>query len=528
MQADLPILIAILSVLAIVSLVAPRLRIPAPVLLTLAGMALAFVPQLPRVPLHPDLILFLFLPPILYSDAFKTSWTDFRRWLRPILMLAVGLVAATILVVGLVAHALLPELPWAACFILGAIVSPTDTVAMHAVLERLRIPRRITAILGGESLVNDATGLVGVQLGVAIALSGAFEWADVALNFAWVAGGGILVGAAVGAVFAAVNRRVRDTPVLFVLSLLSPYLAFVIAVQVGGSGVLAVVIAGFFVVWRIHHIPPQARIDLYATWNLIVFVLNGMCFVFIGIETPHLFVALDAEARRTLVIAGLGVSLAVILVRIAWIFPGAYLPLFFLRRAREREGGYPNPRAVVIASWCGVRGVVSLAAALAIPTTLDDGTPFPGREAILICTLTVISVTLLLQGTTLLPLIHALGIRDEETTEAEIRRAREAILTAGIERLDEFCSEKSCPISVHHFRALMQDELTALRDQDVENRQRAGIRLAVSQEVRRAVTLAQQAALLALRDRGAINDQSYIALQLDLDRANVFLDPKAE
>ncbi len=528
MQADLPVLIAILSVLAVASLAAPRIRVPAPVLLALAGMVLAFVPQLPRVPLHPDLILFLFLPPILYADAFKTSWTDFRRWLRPILMLAVGLVAATILIVGVVAHSLLPELPWAACFILGAIVSPTDTVAIHAVIERLRVPRRVTAILGGESLVNDATGLVGVQLGVAVALSGAFELGHVALNFAWVAGGGVLVGAAVGAVFSGVNRWVRGTPVLFVLSLLSPYLAFVLAHHFGASGVLAVVVAGFVVAWRIHQVTPQARIDLYATWNLVVFVLNGMCFVFIGLETPHLFAELDGDQRRTLVIAGLGVSLAVILVRVVWIFPGAYLPLYFLRSARKREGGYPSWQSVTVASWCGVRGVVSLAAALALPSTLPDGSPFPGREAILICTLTVISVTLLVQGPTLLPLIRLLGIREEETSADEVRQAREEILSAGIARLDAFCSETSCPISVHHFRALMSDELEALRDQDVEQRQRAGVRLAVSQDVRRAVTAAQQTALLSLRDKGAINDQSYLALQLELDRVNVFLDPVSE
>jgi CPA1 family monovalent cation:H+ antiporter len=528
MQADLPVLIAILSVLAVVSLAAPRLRIPAPVLLALAGMALAFIPSLPRVPLHPDLILFLFLPPILYADAFGTSWTDFRRWLRPILMLAVGLVAATILVVGLVAHALLPELPWPACFILGAIVSPTDTVAIHAVIERLRVPRRITAILGGESLVNDATGLVGVQLGVAVALSGAFELSHVAMNFAWVAGGGVVIGATFGAVFSAANRWVRGTPVLFVLSLLSPYLAFVVAHHLGASGVLAVVVAGFVVAWRIHQVTPQARIDLYATWNLIVFVLNGMCFVFIGLETPHLFLALDADHRRALVIAGLGVSLAVILVRIAWIFPGAYLPLFLLRAARVREGGYPPWQSVTVASWCGVRGVVSLAAALALPATLPDGSPFPGREAILICTLMVISVTLLVQGPTLLPLIRLLGIRDEESSAGEIHQAREEILSAGIARLDEYCSQTSCPISVHHFRTLMFDELEALRDQDVEQKERAGIRLAVSQEVRREVTAAQRTALLALRDKGAINDQSYLALQLELDRVNVFLDPAGE
>jgi len=508
----------LLAALAISAPIARRIGASEPIVLALVGLVLAFIPGLPRRPLDPDLILVVLLPPILYADAFKTSWVDFQRWLRPILMLSIGLVAVTIFVVGVVAHTLLPHLPWAVCFVLGAIVSPTDTVAVQSVIEKLRIPRRATAILGGESLVNDATGLVGVQLGVAIVLSGAFETSEVVARFALVAVGGVVVGIAVGFAFAWLNRVVRDSATLFVLSLLSPYLAYWIAGALGTSGVLAVVVAGFIVAWRIHVVPPAARVDLFTIWKLLTWTLNGLCFVFIGLEAPRLVSELSVGANTHLLWAGLGLAATVILLRIVWIFPAAYLPLYLSPRLRRREGGYPSIQTVILSSWCGVRGVISLAAALALPTVLADGSPFPGRQELLACALCIILVTLFMQGLTLGPLVRLLGIRGDEDGDAESRAAREALLEAGIRRLDAFCSETSCPISVHHWRNFMSDELVTLRDEDKEQRDQARTRLAVSREVRRAVAEEQARELLGLRDSGRINDATYLGLQLDLDR----------
>jgi CPA1 family monovalent cation:H+ antiporter len=519
-MAQLPLLIALLSALALASLLAPRIRVPQPVLLALVGGALAFVPGVPRTPLDPALILAYFLPPLLYADAFHTSWADFRRWLRPILMLATGLVAFTMLTVGLTAKWFLPELPWAACFLLGAIVSPTDTVAVQAVLERLRVPRRLTAILGGESLVNDATGLVGVQICLAVLLHGAFDAGEVALDFAKVAGGGAAIGLAIGVVFAAANRVVKERTVLLVLSLLAPYLAMHVASALGLSGVLAVVVAGFVVAWRVHTVPPDARVELYTTWDMLVFVLNGLCFLYVGLETPRLLFEMRMHETRHLLVTGLAVSAVVVLSRIVWTFPSAYVPLFLSPRLRAREGGYPSVRGVTIASWCGVRGAVSLAAALTVPATID-GVPFDGRDDVVACTLIVIFVTLLAQGLTLSPLVRLFGMREDEDTAAERRAAREALLAAGIARLDAFCSEHSCPLAVHHYREHMSDELASLRALDAEQQAEARTRLAVSDDVHRAVLVAQSHELLALRDRGAINDQTYLALQLELDKRGV-------
>lgn len=519
---SLYVLTAVLAALAFATLIAPRLHLPQPLALALAGVGLTLLPDVRASVDHldPKLVLVGFLPPLLYADAWRTSWRDFHRWLRPILMLAVGLVAATILVVGVVASLCLPALPWAACFVLGAIVSPTDTVAVQSVLERLRVPRRVTAILGGESLVNDATGLVGVHIGVVVVLHGSFEFASVLGRFLWVAGLGVAIGVAVGLLFALVNRVVRDVPVLFTLSLLSPYFAFALASSLGASGVLAVVAAGAVVAWRLHQMPVQARVQLRATWTQLTFVLNGLCFLYIGLRSPLLLESTLGRDRQ-LWTAGLLVSLAVIGTRFLWVWPGAYLPLWFSARVREREGGYPSPRAVVLASWCGVRGAVSLAAALALPEHLDADTVFPGRRDVIACTVAVILVTLFLQGGTLFPLVRMLGLRDDGTTEQEMRQARERMLQAGIARLDQFCSENNCPVAVHRYRESMADELASLRADDEAERHRARQRLAVSQEVRVAVAVAQEAELLQLRDGAVIDDQAYNNLLLELDLAIV-------
>ncbi|MSR62920.1 MAG: Na+/H+ antiporter [Planctomycetes bacterium] len=515
---SLDALLLLLAAIALTAIVAPRIRVPLPIALTGVGLALALVPGLPHQRLDPDLVLLGFLPPLLYADAFHTSWVDFRRWLRPILMLAIGLVAVTILTVGLAAHALFPALPWAACFTLGAVLSPTDTVATQAVLARLRIPRRLSAIIGGESLVNDATGLVGVQIGVAVMMTGAFERREVATSFLWVSGGGVAIGAAVGLFFSALNRRVHGTSTLFVLSLVSPYLAALLGLELGCSSVLAVVVAGFIVSWNIHFVAPHSRGPLYEVWDQLVFVLNGFSFLFIGLEAPRLLATCPQSGTLPL-LGALGIALVVILTRIAWVFPAAYLPLKLSPRLRDREGGYPKPRAVFLASWCGVRGIVSLAAALSLPAVLEDGTPLAGRELVVTITLVVVLATLAVHGLTLEPLAKRLGLRADPQTEEEVRGAREELLRAGIARLDEFCTAVSCPISVHHLRQAMQDELDSLRERDLEERTRARRRLDVSRDVRVAIHAAQSRALLALRDTQRINDSVYAELQLELDRA---------
>jgi CPA1 family monovalent cation:H+ antiporter len=515
-------LLLVLGAIGVMALLAQRVSIPAPVLLAMAGVAWSLVPAFPRLDLPPWVILSILLPPLLYADAWNASWHDFRRWIRPILVLAVGLVAFTILAAGVALHLALPHLPWAACFLLGAIVSPTDTVAVHAVLERLRVPRRVTAILGGESLINDATGLLGVNLATVVILTGVFEADAIAIGFARITLASLAIGAAVGLLAALVNYTVRGTTVLFAFSLAAPYAAYLLAEKAHASGILAVVIAGLVASWRVHYIAPESRPDLLSSWDQLVFLLNGVMFLYVGLQAAPLLEQAVASAPRILPIALL-CSATVILARIVWIFPGAYLPLRLLPRFREREGGYPSLKGVTLGAWCGVRGAVSLAAALSLPATLPGGSPFPGRLEIIACTLMVILVTLIGQGATLHPLVRLLGFSDADPTDAEIHGARKAVLSAGIQRLDAFCAEEKCPVAIFRLRDAMQDQLAALEAEDETAREQARRRLEVARNVRRAIYEAQTRALLELRDAGALNDRAYQELQLELDRAHAGL-----
>jgi len=513
----LPALIAILGLIGLASVAAPRVKLPAPVLLAVAGIAWGLLPGLNPPEIEPHAVLSVFLPPLLYAQAWRFSWHDFRRWLRPILSLAIGLVAFTTLLVGLAAKGLMPGLPWAACFLMGAVLSPTDTVAVEGVMSRLRIPRRATAIVGGESLINDATGLLGVQLAMIVVLTGVFTAGGIAIQFVRVAGLGVASGIVVGLMAVAINARLRGAAVLFVFSLFAPYLAFALAEAAGASGVLAVVVAGFVASWRLTVIPPASRVDLYAGWDVVTLILNGLMFLFVGLQIPHRLGA-DPESTASLLGMALVISAVVVVARFVWFWPAAYIPLWLFPRLRAKEGGYPDRRIVFLGGWCGVRGAVSLAAALALPVMLPDGAPFPGRAEIETAVLVTIVVTLIGLGSTLAPVTSWLKLPNDPTTENETRKAREAMLAAGIARLDAFCNDKSCPIAVYRYRDVMIDQLAELREIEESERKHATRRLEVSREVRRATWEAEAAELLRLRDAGEINDRVHQDLQLELDR----------
>jgi CPA1 family monovalent cation:H+ antiporter len=511
-------LIALLFAVSVIAALSKRVAIPYPILLVIGGVVMGFLPLAPPERLDPDLILLLFLPPLLYSDAFHTSWIDFRRWLRPIVLLSTGLVAATTIAVGAVAKHFAPELPWSVALLLGAVVSPTDTVAAQAILERIRMPRRFTAILGGESLVNDATGLVGFQIATLVTLSGEFDARGVGLTFLWVAAAGVGIGLGVGWLAARLNRLVRDPQVLFSLSVLAPYVAYVVCSHLGASGVLAVVTAGFYVAWRIHEIPADARFQLFTVWELAVFLINGFCFVLIGLELPRLREGLERYDPSLLAALGVSVSLAVIVARLVWVYPGAYLPRWLSRRVREREQR-PRLREVLVVGWCGMRGVVSLAAALSIPLALPDGTPFPGRDLVVFAVLCVIVATLVLQGLTLEPLIRRLGIRTDALSEDEERAARIGLVKAALAHLAGLRDAATCSAEeVAQAEAAQRARLAALESQ-TELREQLEVDRARACERHAQLGLidAQRKALLELRSREAINDLTQLRLLGELD-----------
>jgi CPA1 family monovalent cation:H+ antiporter len=321
---------------------------------------------------------------------------------------------------------------------------------------------------------------------------------------------------------AASNARLKGTKVLFVFSLVAPYLAFAVADALGASGVIAVVVAGFVVSWRLNLIPAESRVDLTTAWEVLAFMLNALMFLFVGLEIPR---RLGADLHTTLgpLWTALAISAVVVIARLVWFWPAAYIPLWLSPRLRAREGGYPHPSAVLVGAWCGIRGAISLAAALALPRALPDGAPFPGRAEVQTAVLVTIVVTLIGQGSTLGPLVRWLGIPSDPTTEAETQKAREAMLVAGIARLDKFCEEESCPPAVHRYRAVMVDQLAELHELEESARKHATRRLEVSREVRRAVWEAETAELLRLRNAGKINDGDHQNLQLELDREHADL-----
>jgi CPA1 family monovalent cation:H+ antiporter len=394
------VLLLLMAAVVVLELAARKLRLPRAAALILGGIAIALIPGAPDVELDPDLVLVLFLPPLLMASAYFTAWRDFRADLRIILQLAVGAVVFTTLVVGVVAHWVQPGLPWAACFALGAIVSPPDSVAAKAVLKNLPLPPRVILLLEGESLVNDASGLVLLRFAVAAALTGVFSAGQATLEFGWLAIGGIVVGAAFGAASIFILRRMRDSDLMIISSFLTAWISYIAADKLGVSGVLSTVACGLILGWKQHELlTADTRTRSAAVWGVVVFIMESLVFMLIGLSLRGVLARLGGNwaAVATLLPATAAIIGAVIAARFAWMFPTTYLPRLMSSSLRSRDP-YPSLAVPFIMSWAGLRGVVSLAAALSLP----DG--FPGRDFILAVTFAVILVTVLIQGTTLAPL----------------------------------------------------------------------------------------------------------------------------
>jgi CPA1 family monovalent cation:H+ antiporter len=400
------LVLLLMAVIIGLELVARRLRLPPAGAFILGGGALALIPGVPDVGLDPDLAMVLFLPPLLAAGAYSTVWRDFKANLRIILQLAVGAVGFTTFCVGVVAHWVVPSLPWAACFALGAIVSPPDSVAAKAVLQGLSLPPRITVLLEGESLVNDASGLVLYRFAVAAALTGTFDAGQAALSFGVLALGGILAGVALGWCVTLVLGRLRDPTLSIIVSFLAAWAAYIGGEKLHVSGVLATVACGLVIGWRQHTIlSAVTRTQAFAVWKVVGFVMESLVFILIGLSLRGVLQRLGGsfEAIALLAPAIGAIIAAVILTRFIWILPATYLPRALVPALR-RHDPYPPLAVPIVMSWAGMRGVVSLAAALALP----EG--FPGRDFIVATTFAVILVTVLVQGATLAPLIRILRL----------------------------------------------------------------------------------------------------------------------
>src|ERR1700730_8063092 len=512
----------LLIVVATLAILAKKVELPYPVLLVIGGLALGFVPGLPAVQLEPDLVFLFLLPPLLYPAAVFTSWRDFRANLSAILLLAIGLVLLTTAFVAVVAHAL-TGLPWAAAFVLGAIISPPDAVAATAITSRLRVSRKIVTILDGESLVNDATALVAYRFAVAAMISGTFSLSEAIGRFLLVALGGTGIGLAVGWLASHVQRRLDDPPVQMTISLLTPFAAYIPAERLHVSGVLAVVASGLYLGWRGPRIlTARTRLNIYVFWEMTVFLLNGLVFVLIGLQLPRILHTLSGHSLKQLIWHGALISCAAIVVRIAWVFTSTNM-LRLMSITLRASDPYPAWQNVAIVAWSGMRGVVSLAAALAVPLTLSDGRPFPGRDYILFITFCVILATLVLQGLSLPTLIRRLGGMDDGLARVEERTARLKANEAALAYLAEVDS-RFPPDIVERLRVEYDDRIRQLEVCASSSEDRTNRLITPSyQHLQQGALDVERQTIIQLRDEYIINDEVLRRIQLDLDHAEARL-----
>jgi monovalent cation/hydrogen antiporter len=436
---NITVILILLAVVTALVEVADRVKVPYPVLLVLAGIGIGLIPDLPHMEMSPEVVFLIFLPPVLYSAAWTTSWLDFKASSRAISLLAVGCVIFTTAAVAVVAHYAIPGFGWAESFVLGAIVSPPDAVAAAAAMKGLKVPKRLVTILEGESLVNDATGLIAMRYAIAATATGTFIFWIASINFVFVAGIGIMIGLAIGQLFYWIHRITPDNPTTdTTLTFITPYVAYVIAERFHVSGVLAVVACGLFLSQRASQVfKHESRIQSTSTWNTVIFVLNGVIFVLIGLQLPHVLSQIKNHSFTTLLWYGFIISLAAIVSRIIWVFPGTYVPRWLSKRIRKKEAR-PEVSNVAIVAWSGMRGVVSLAAALGLPLTMgSDAIAFPNRDLIIFLTFAVIFSTLVMQGMTLPLLIKKLGVKPDEDIKSVEDHARVRIATSLIEHIEE-------------------------------------------------------------------------------------------
>ncbi|HEX3889959.1 MAG TPA: Na+/H+ antiporter [Verrucomicrobiae bacterium] len=526
MDSIVDIFVGLLLAVAVLALVARKLHIPYPILFVLGGLLLGWIPGLPKVRLNPDLVFLFFLPPLLFPAALFTSWRDFRLNLRPISLLAIGLVLFTTVAVAYFAHYFM-NLPLAVGFVLGAIISPPDAIAATAIAERLRVPRRIVTILEGESLVNDATALVAYRFAVVAVISGSFSLAHASGQFFIVGIGGILIGLAVGWLAEQFHRRVDDAPIEITVSLLTPFAAYLLAERLDVSGVLAVVVAGLYLGRRMPELLTfKTRLQGGPVWEMVEFLLNGFVFILIGLQLPEVLHALSSHdiPIHRLIWYALLISFAVILIRILWVFPAAYLPRLLFKSIRTRDP-YPSWRHVTIIGWTGMRGVVSLAAALALPLTIQNGEPFPGRDLILFLTFVVILATLVVQGLSLPPLIRWLGVKDDGSMEKEEREARLKANQTALANLNEIAERN--PAKADALQRLRVEYEDHIRQVEGAERESSGtpLRLFSSEFERlsREALQVERRTILQLRNDNAISDEVLRRIQRDIDLAEARL-----
>jgi CPA1 family monovalent cation:H+ antiporter len=529
-MATFEITLALLLVVALVGVLARFVAVPVTLLLVGAGAILCVVPGMSRLHIEPAIFFALFIPPLLYADSWSIPKRDLLNVLRPVMALAFGLVLLTVVAVGYFLHWMIPSLPLAACFALGAIVSPTDAVATAAATHRLPVPTDVTNILNGESLINDASGLVAFKFAVAAAATGVFSLAEAAEQFVLLAAGGSVVGLAAAALMDKVGRRVRrvvsEEPTVHAIhALLMPYAAYLLAEALHVSGILAVVAAGLYMgSQHTRDTSVATRRHVGEVWTIVLYAFNGFVFLLLGLEIPDVMRRMAGTPWHELAGYALAVWVAVNVVRLGWMFPGANLRPLLLRKVRAREG-FPPPRAVFIVGWAGLRGSVTMAAALSIPLVTASGAPFPGRDLLIFLAATTILLTLIVNGLTLPLFIRWLGVHGDGLAEREERAARIALAHAGSAALRVEIARLSRPEEIAIATRMAGDYELLLLRLSANAARRVGLDTLASIERRlvMAALEAERGEHVHMRTAGTINDETMRAIEAEIDDAEASL-----
>jgi monovalent cation/hydrogen antiporter len=507
-----PVLIGIAFAAVIIALTAfaRRLPIPTPILQVAAGLMLGLLPGITVPELEPELVFFAFLPPILWAAAFFTSLREFNANIRPIGLLAIGLVLVTSAAVAVVAHAVLPGIPWAAAVALGAIVSPPDAVAAAAIISRLPVPRRVIVVLEGESLVNDASALVLYRTAVAAAVTGSFSIGESVVRFFIDAGVGAMIGMLVAWITLRLARITRDPLAETLLSITAAYIAWVAAETVHVSAVLACVAGGLYL--RQHYstsVSAVSRIQAKAVWDLLIFVLNAVIFLLLGLQFGELLKSVPLTTLRSAIVNGLLIGVVAIIVRLLWVPAASAIPRWFSAELRHRDP-MPPAKSLFLIGWTSMRGIVSLATALALPKLLDSGAPFPYRTEMILISMIVILLTLVVQGLTLAPIISAFRFAPEQAHATEERMARREALRRASEALEDVAREPDIdPADVEYLRSELAE-----RRRYAEHH---GGGTASRRRLRHHLIEAQRRMIVRLRDERAISDEVLRELETELD-----------
>lgn len=526
-MGNISTVILLLAVVTALAQLTDKIKVPYPIMLVIVGILISLVPGLPHIELDAEIVFLLFLPPVLYSAAWNTSLIDFKQAARPISMLAIGCVLFTTTLVACVAHYFIPGFGWAESFVLGAIISPPDAVAATAATEGLKLPRRVLTILEGESLVNDATGLIAYRYAVSAVATGSFIWWLVTINFFYVALMGIFVGLVMGVVFRWIHKITPDNAVTdTAFTLIAPFTAYLVAEEFHASGVLSVVTCGLFLSYYSSEIfDHSARLQAYAVWEVLIFLVNGVIFILIGLQLPVVLEHISEHSLGDLILYGAIISVATIVVRLIWIYPGAYLPRWLSKSIRTTEAR-PSFGAVTIVGWAGMRGVVSLAAALALPLTVGEGIDFPNRDLIIFLTFSVIFATLVLQGLTLPALIRWFKISDDDKQIRDHdKEARLRIAYSAIEHIESNYSLNLSAIVLDQVKTKYEIRVNRLRT-DITERKMSDDQIKEFHKTQYELISREREEIKRMKRERRINEEVLrkIEYELDLEESRLMAD----